>query len=84
MLKIKDNVDLKELEKFGFKYGTRDKFLYKTRRAGCEYIIYIDLLPCHNNNNEIKFDFHDRNIPGKIINTLYDLIKADLVEKVEG
>lgn len=81
MLRKKDDVDFKEFEKFGFKYGTRDKFLYKTRRGGCEYIIYIDLLPCHNNNNEIKFDFHDRNIPEKIINTLYDLIIAGLIEK---
>lgn len=82
MLRIKNSVDKKELGKFGFKYGTRDRFLYKTRRGACEYIIYIDLLPCHNNNNEIKFDFYDRNVPGKIINTLYDLITAGLVEKV--
>lgn len=29
MLKIRDDVDLEELEKFGFKYGTREKFEYK-------------------------------------------------------
>lgn len=82
MLRKKDNVDLDEFKKYGFKYGTKDKFLYKTRRGACEYIIYIDLLPCHNNNNQIQFDFYDRQVPEKIINTLYDLIKADLIEKV--
>ena len=82
VLRKKDNVDLDEFKKYGFKYGSRDKFLYKTRKGACEYIIYIDLLPCHNNNNEIQFDFHDRQIPEKIINTLYDLIIDGLVEKV--
>lgn len=32
MSKIRDDVDLKELEKFGFKYGTREKFEYKTKQ----------------------------------------------------
>lgn len=82
MLRKKDNATFEELKEYGFKYGSRDRFLYKTRKGACEYIIYIDLLPCHNNNNEIKFDFYNRQIPEKIINTLYDLIIAGLVEKV--
>ena len=45
MLKIRDDIDLKELEKFGFKYGTREKFEYKTKQHGVESKIYIDLLP---------------------------------------
>lgn len=36
MLKIKDNIDLKELEKFEFKYGAKDKFIYKTKKNGLE------------------------------------------------
>lgn len=83
MLKVKDNVDLKELKKFGFKYGTRDKFLYKTKSNGCEAKIYIDLLPCNNNNNKINIECQSLSVPEKIINTLYDLIQAGLVEKVE-
>lgn len=83
MLRKKDNVNIRELEKFGFKYGARDKFLYKTKSNGIESIIYIDLLPCHNNNNEVKIETPSHTIPNKIVDKLYDLIKADLVEKVE-
>lgn len=114
MLKIKDEVDLKELEKFGFKIGKElakeKEFESILGEIGYEYManwyhkcetpliedewgdkvtrthihikddtrsIYIDLLnnDCtyHNSGDEIEF----------IENTLYDLITADLVEKVE-
>ena len=74
MLKIKDNVDLKELEKYGFDLEqTKDEFdqiwgfdrglsFYKDSRT--------IILPW--NNQDIALD------------VLYDLIKADLVEKVEN
>ena len=65
----------------GFKYGTREKIEYKTRRYGVESKIYIDLLPCNNNHNEIHIETYSRTIPEKIIDKLYDLIKADLVVK---
>ena len=72
MLKIKDNVDLKKLEKFGFDLKqTKDKddliwgfdsdlLFYKDSR--------VIILPWNNQNTAL--------------NTLYDLIKADLVENV--
>lgn len=82
MLRKKDNIDLRELEKYGFKYGARDTFLYKTTSNKVESRIYIDLLPCHNNNNELKIQCPSHSIPEKIIDKIYDLIKADLVEKV--
>lgn len=42
MLKIKDNVDLKELEKFGFKY--RDGLLWKSKKGEWNVIeLKIDL-----------------------------------------
>ena len=82
MLRIKDSVDLKELEKFGFKYGAKDKFLYKTKSNRIESKIYIDLLPCHNNHNELKIECESYYIPEKITDKLYDLITAGLVEKV--
>lgn len=81
MLKKSDTVELSELEKFGFKYGTKDKFEYKTKRHGVESRIYIDLLPCYNNNNEIKVETYSHSIPEKILDKLYDLIKANLVVK---
>lgn len=78
MLKIKDNVDLKELEKFGFEFERGTTF---TKTIGESYIttsdcdlrkisIYIEDWEIEDNRNEI-------------FNTLYDLIKADLVEKIE-
>ena len=73
MLKIKDSVDLKELEKFGFDLEqAKDKddliwgfdsglLFYKDSR--------VIILPWNNQDTAL--------------NTLYDLIKADLVEKEE-
>ena len=82
MLRKKDDVSLKEFEKLGFKYGSREQFLFKTKSNGMESKIYIDLQPCHNNNNELKIECPSYTIPEKITDKLYDLIKADLVEKV--
>lgn len=52
-MRVAKNVELEQLKEFGFKYGTRDKFIYKTKCNGIESSIYVDLLPCNNNNNEI-------------------------------
>ena len=75
MLKIKDNVDLKELEKYGFKEG------YSILNVSSIYG-YID------NNRRIfittrpwwDYDFYYLCKNGE--DTLYDLIQAGLVEKV--
>ena len=76
MLKIKDNVDLKELEKFGFKkYNLVGKTHYEIE---------------YKNGNNIKVSSYTRfihfniySVSNCIENVIYDLIKADLVEKVE-
>ena len=81
MLKIKDNVDLKELEKFGFKqisFYPEPSEYYKR--------VYLE------NDNDDKICYlvfeTDRflritRLDGEELDgTLYDLIKADLVEKV--
>lgn len=81
MLRIKKG-KLEELKNFKFKYGARDKLIFKTKSNGTEAVIYIDLLPCHNNNNELKIQYSSFSMPEKIGDKLYDLIKADLVEKV--
>ena len=76
MLKIKDNVDLKELEKFGIKkrYG----YLYKSKRTEKEVIeLEIDLKTREIRMVGIGDLYHTRE------DTLYDLIQAGLVEKVE-
>lgn len=80
MLKIKDNIDLKELEKFGFK------------GIGCNYI--CNLIGSYPDDFiEIQINKQDRelilciNTDYSIVDTelavLYDLIQAGLVEKVE-
>ena len=73
MLKRKDNVDLKELEKFGFDIEqTKDEFdqIWGFDKG---LLFYKDsktiILPWNNQNTALD--------------VLYDLIKADLVEKVD-
>ena len=84
MLKIKDNVDLKELEKYGFEKLENEprghKYIYfRYDKYGRElYNLYI------NKDNYIRFRSPDSVIiAGSMQTLLYDLIKADLVEKVE-
>lgn len=79
MLKIKDNVDLKELEKFGFEfkpnvYKEKECYvIYKQDRFGQYYV-------------KLSINIHTRLIRVsasiEVINILYDLIEAGLVEKV--
>lgn len=81
---VKDNVDLKELEKLGFKKRIDDEYVKVFEnslqgdikiRITAERTVYpvIDL-DFYNLGHSSEFKLHD---------TLYDLIKADLVEKVE-
>ena len=74
-LRIKSNVDLKELEKYGFKINSNfpDGWaMVKTYKKGRYYQedIYVW------NDRKIQVNAID------ILDTLYDLIKTDLVEKV--
>lgn len=81
MLKIKDNVDLKELEKFGFKlkynenngkpFSYEKEFIGWNRRS--DITIYIE-------DREINCYIEEEM---GIIETLYDLIKADMVVKID-
>ena len=68
MLKIKDNVDLKELEKMGYYKKLYFYNSYDYEKSGL--IIYENTRIV---STSINFD----------LDTLYDLIKADLVEKVD-
>ena len=69
MLKIRDNVDLKKLEKFGFK---KDKNIYYYKNVFGVIVLRIF------DNRKISNPTDDN---GNVL--LYDLIKADLVEKVD-
>lgn len=79
MLKIKDNVDLKELEKFGFELSNGVQYIKKRYIDEIlAYLIYIT--PTH---HYIQIRIYDAGIiAGSLQATLYDLIKADLVERV--
>ena len=87
MLKIKDNVDLNELSKFGFKkaneyaYGYYFKNFYDGFRiAICKPNYY------GHKDREIFIDTTEElyDVIDEYNDTIFDLIKADVVEKVEG
>lgn len=80
MLKIKDDVDLKELEKFGFTKNSRGNYDYRRYIDGIlAYRVYIT-----KNHQYIQIQLYDVNIiAGSLQKLIYDLIKADLVEVVE-
>ena len=79
MLKIKSDVDLKELEKYGFVEMDNIKFYTKevirNTYDGIDYYINIDTRIIEINSNEKDEQLDD---------TLYDLIKDGLVEKVDN
>lgn len=83
MLKIKDDIDLKELEKFGFEldeYGDYRKIIYTGRRGQYfELLINIKYRELLGYSEGADGDGEEDNID----DTLYDLIKAGIVEKVE-
>jgi hypothetical protein len=78
MLKIKDSVDLKELEKFGFKFYEKankkcwgiEYYEWASYLKVCQKTRIIDM------SDEYCYDGVD------FMDILFDLIKADLVEKV--
>lgn len=83
MLKIKDSVDLKELEKFGFE-GTNYLYgatIYDTPISLMEDNADKPCLRIRSYTREIE-TYDNINLDNADINLLYDLIKADLVEKV--
>ena len=74
MLKIKDNVDLKELEKFGF--DCQDEDYLWNEEANISIDLFNDLRKIYVYGTDSEEEYQD-------LNVLYDLIKANLVEKVE-
>lgn len=87
MLKIKDNVDLKELEKYGFEVD--GKFAKKTfySKYGSftleeDTLLVVEYGQLWLIENGAK-ESNERYFGNPQFDTLYDLIKDDLVEKVE-
>lgn len=96
MLKIKDNVDLKELEKYGFKKHKRDNegvLVSKWVRDFCygddmsdkyhlDFYPLIEIIPNPKGDRILYFHLHYDYYRYKLCDLLYDLIQAGLVEKV--
>lgn len=77
MLKIKDNVDLKELEKFGFeKVSIFEAYIYQNEFS----LNRIEIR--ESNGRKISLFKEPIESADKLLNVLYDLIKADMVEEV--
>ncbi len=80
MLRIKKEVDLKELEKFGFEENEYNYFYYGFTRpnSNSEISISIDI------ETRDILTYLDINVDNsKIHDKIYDLITAGYVEKVE-
>lgn len=87
MLKIKDNVDLKELEKFGFEKENNNTYILLSNKnilpSEKRYIKRKIAMKVSMKSRKI---FITKNITCEYdnkIEILYDLIQAKLVEKVE-
>lgn len=79
MLKIKEGIDLRELEKFGFKFMECDDKQYYTKQFidnnGWLKAYWIDV-----ETRQIELEANDLFI--LLDDTIYDLIQAGLVEKI--
>lgn len=92
MLKIRDDVNLKELEKFGFKRIINDTYSKRMNNSDDRYETSILVNPLNKEtenhvvyyiNNDVKvgnIEEYYIDLTGEL-DTLYDLIKADLVIK---
>ncbi len=76
-LRIKPNIDLKELKKFGFTYTIGEDW----------HRYYDNVLVSLGDNKELIFDLNDYDYCEtellQLIILIYDLTKANLVEKVD-
>lgn len=87
MLKIRDNVDLKEFEKYGFVndeiYGRKVKVKkMMTKEKWNAEIVEIDLIT-RQLQIFVDDEYYENYTESDTLDFVYDLIKADLVVKVE-
>lgn len=82
MLKIKDNVDLKELEKYGFKYleGTTSK-ICKVDLGNDDNCITV-VVNCYNKHIWATHEGYSRDVSDEFLDFIYTLTNASLIEKV--
>ena len=89
MLKIKENIDLKELEKFGFELNYNGDYEYDVGDNRSNLVVFtVDCQEDDITKRQIALrtgtygDYPETFFDNQL-NILYDLIKADMVEKVE-
>lgn len=82
MLKIKDNVNLKVLEKYGFEYfeGTTSK-IYGIDLGNDDDCVRV-VVNCYNKHIWTTHEGYSRDISDKLLDFIHDLIQDGLVEKV--
>lgn len=89
MLKIKDNVDLKELEEFIKRHKYKETGIWKFYDSNTGDLIKVWIgtqWKTGGHSYKVAFEVDDKLIEsagGYSLDILYDLIKDDLVEKVE-
>lgn len=83
MLKIKDDVDLKELEKFGFENNYNNEYLLKSYKQDFSQDDYVTI---KKEDRSIQISHYQDEYGAtniiRIDELLYDLIQAELVEKI--
>ena len=77
MLKVKDSVDLKELEKYGFELS----YMYGSD-AYNKFLIDGDILSVFIDNRKLYLDAWETS-EEYLLYVADDLIKADLIEKID-
>ena len=82
MLKIKDDIDLKKLEKFGF---TKEPMIYvkKIEKGNEGFLKFQKYIYIDEKSRTISIQEGMFNVD-KELETIYDLIQTGLVEKAEG
>lgn len=73
MLKIKDDIDLKELERFGF---VKESYFWYFGNPSSDGISIVE-------DDKMIYMEIDVDYTSPLYDTLFELIKADMVEKVE-
>ena len=87
MLKIRENIELKELEKYGFVndeiYGRKVKVKkMMTKEKWNAEIVEIDLIT-RQLQIFVDDEYYENYTNSDTLDFIYDLIKADLIEKVD-
>lgn len=85
MIKIRDDVDLKELEKFGFKHENTkgiisERYCYYD---DCDQTIFVSVNDRIIAGEDISGSYCFGAIVDNALDVIYDLFQADMIEKVE-